>query len=94
VPGDVWSIPRVCGTFRERNDAGHRCQMPEAVLERIILATTNPGDLVVDPFAGSGTTPAVAKRLGRRFIGIELSEEYADTARTRCAERPWRADQR
>ena len=51
--------------------------MPEAILERIIRVATNPGDLVVDPFAGSGTTLAVAKRLGRRFWGCELSPRYA-----------------
>ena len=63
--------PRVCGTFKERT--GHPCQMPEAVLERIIRVSSNPGDLVLDPFAGSGTTLAAAKRLGRRYLGIELS---------------------
>lgn len=83
VPGDVWTIPRVCGTFKERNEAGHKCQMPEAVLERVIKATTNTGELVIDPFAGSGTTLAVAKRLGRRWCGVELSEAYAKAARER-----------
>jgi site-specific DNA-methyltransferase (adenine-specific) len=52
--------------------------MPEAILERIIRVATHPGELVVDPFAGSGTTLAVAKRLGRRYWGCELSEAYAD----------------
>ncbi len=76
-PGaDSWLESRVCGTFRERT--AHPCQMPEAVLERIIAATSNAGDLVVDPFAGSGTTLAVAKRMGRRFQGIEISEKYAE----------------
>lgn len=83
VPGDVWTMSRVCGTFKERNRAGHSCQMPESVLARIILATTNPGDLVIDPFAGSGTTLAVAKRLGRAWCGIELSEPYAIGIRER-----------
>jgi len=73
---DVWFVPRVCGTFLER--VAHPCQMPEAILERIIRVATNPGDLVVDPFAGSGTTLAVAKRLGRRFWGCELSSRYAN----------------
>jgi len=72
---DVWFEPRVCGTFLER--VAHPCQMPEAILERIIRVATNPSDLVVDPFAGSGTTLAVAKRLGRRFWGCELSPRYA-----------------
>ena len=73
--------PRVCGTFKERT--GHPCQMPEAVLERIIRVASNPGDLVLDPFAGSGTTLAAALRLGRRYLGIELSEQYADGVRKR-----------
>jgi len=72
---DVWFEPRVSGTFLER--VAHPCQMPEAILERIIRVATNPGDLVVDPFAGSGTTLAVAQRLGRRFWGCELSPRYA-----------------
>jgi site-specific DNA-methyltransferase (adenine-specific) len=79
--GDTWYVSRVCGTFRERT--GHPCQMPEAVLERIVRASSNPGDLVLDPFAGSGTTLAVARRLGRRYLGIELSEQYAEKVRRR-----------
>lgn len=83
VPDDVWSdIPRVCGTFKER--AGfHGCQLPEALLARIIMVSSMPGDIVLDPFVGSGTTAAVAKRLGRRYIGIDLSPEYAERARAR-----------
>ncbi len=73
---DTWYFPRVCGTFKER--AGwHGCQMPEQLLGRIIRACCNPGELVLDPFAGSGTTLAVAKKLGRHFLGFELSKEYA-----------------
>jgi len=72
----TWYFSRVCGTFKER--AGwHGCQMPEQLLGRIIRVCSNPGDLVVDPFAGSGTTLAVAKKLGRRWIGYELSPNYA-----------------
>jgi site-specific DNA-methyltransferase (adenine-specific) len=78
---DTWYVARVCGTFKERT--GHPCQMPEAVLERIITVSSSPGDLVLDPFAGSGTTLAVAKRLLRRYVGIELSAEYADRIRRR-----------
>jgi site-specific DNA-methyltransferase (adenine-specific) len=78
---DTWYQSRVCGTFKERT--GHPCQMPEAVLERIIRVASKPSDLVLDPFAGSGTTLAVAKRLGRRWLGIELSVEYAERARQR-----------
>lgn len=80
---DVWYVPRVCGTFKERTE--HPCQMPEAVLERIIRVATNPGDLVLDPFAGSGTTLATAYKLDRRYVGIELSERYAEAVRERLA---------
>ncbi len=78
---DTWSVSRVCGTFKERT--GHPCQMPEGVLERIIKVASNEGDLVFDPFAGSGTTLAVAKRLKRRYLGVELSEDYAEAVRVR-----------
>ena len=78
---DTWYLPRVCGTFKERT--GHPCQMPEAVLDRIIQVASNPGDVVMDPFAGSGTTLASAKKLGRKYLGVELSEEYADAVRKR-----------
>ncbi len=80
--GDTWYVPRVCGTFKER--AGwHGCQMPEQLLGRIVRASSNPGDLVLDPFAGSGTTLAVARKLGRRALGFELSPDYAERARAR-----------
>jgi site-specific DNA-methyltransferase (adenine-specific) len=81
-----WHFPWVCGTFRERR--GHCCQTPEALLERVILAASNPDDLVLDPFAGTGTTPAVAQRLGRRYLGIEVCEGTADLARRRLGETP------
>jgi site-specific DNA-methyltransferase (adenine-specific) len=80
---DSWYVARVCGTFKERT--GHPCQMPEAVLERIIRVSSNEGDLVLDPFAGSGTTLATAYRLGRNYLGIELSKEYAEGVRRRLA---------
>jgi site-specific DNA-methyltransferase (adenine-specific) len=82
--GDTWYFPRVCGTFKER--AGwHGCQMPEQLLGRIIRACSNPGEVVLDPFGGSGTTLAVAKKLGRRFLGFELSPEYAAQIEARLA---------
>ena len=85
IPDDTWQFSRVCGTFKER--AGwHGCQMPEQVLGRIIRACSNPGDTVLDPFAGSGTTLAVAKKLGRRWLGFELSEWYAWQAQARLDE--------
>lgn len=72
---DTWCYSRVAGTFKER-EGFHGCQMPEQLLGRIVRVSSNPGDLVVDPFGGSGTTLAVAKKLGRQWLGIELSEEY------------------
>jgi site-specific DNA-methyltransferase (adenine-specific) len=68
----VWDIGVIAPISRERT--GYPSQKPEALLERIMTALTLPGDLVVDPYAGSGTTLAVAARLGRRFIGIDESE--------------------
>ncbi len=81
---DVWFFSRVAGTFKERR-GWHGCQMPEQLLGRIIRASSNEGDVVLDPFAGSGTTPAVAKKLGRQFIGFELSKKYARQAEQRLA---------
>jgi DNA modification methylase len=78
---DTWFVSRVCGTFKER--VSHPCQMPEAVLERIIQVATHNDGIVLDPFAGSGTTLAVAKKLGRSYLGVELSEQYADGVRKR-----------
>ncbi len=81
---DTWYFPRVAGTFRER--AGwHGCQMPEQLLGRILRACSREDDLVLDPFAGSGTTLVVAKKLGRRYVGFELSTEYAQRIRDRLA---------
>ncbi|HXK88149.1 MAG TPA: site-specific DNA-methyltransferase, partial [Phycisphaerae bacterium] len=68
--GDTWYFPRVCGTFKERV-GGHGCQMPERLLGRIIRACSNEGDLVLDPFGGTGTTLVVAKKLRRQYIGFE-----------------------
>ncbi len=79
---DTWYFPRVCGTFKER--AGwHGCQMPEQLLGRIIRACSNEGELVLDPFAGSGTTLAVAKKLRRRYLGYEISEDYTQQVKER-----------
>ncbi len=83
-PGsDTWYVPRICGTFKDR--AGHPCQMPEALLQRILRVSSNPGDLVLDPFAGSGTTLVAAKRLGRNYLGIELSPNYAEIIKERLS---------
>jgi len=72
---DTWYFPRVAGTFKER-EGFHGCQMPEQLLGRIIKVASNPDDLVLDPFSGSSTTLTVAKKLGRRFIGFDISDEY------------------
>lgn len=78
---DLWTItpPR----RRERFYGKHPTQKPEALLERIILAASNNGDVVLDPFCGTGVTGVVAVRLGRQFIGIDQSSEYLDIARKR-----------
>jgi site-specific DNA-methyltransferase (adenine-specific) len=82
---DTWYVPRVCGTFAER--AGwHGCQMPLDVLNRIIVASSNPGDIVLDPFIGSGTTALAAALLGRRYVGIDQSRAYVTFARQRIEE--------
>ena len=85
IPDDVWSFSRVCGTFKERVQ-WHPCQMPEKVLERIIKVSSSPGDLVADPFSGSGTTCCVAARLGRRYFGVDISADYVKYSRRRLAE--------
>ncbi|WP_166819907.1 DNA-methyltransferase [Thalassoroseus pseudoceratinae] len=79
---DTWYVPRVAGTFKERK-GWHGCQMPEQVLARIIRSCSHEGDLVLDPFAGSGTTLAVAKKLGRQYLGYEISEDYVSWASER-----------
>jgi site-specific DNA-methyltransferase (adenine-specific) len=74
IPGNAWYFPRV--RYRMSEYEQHPSQKPEALLERIIKASSNPGDLVLDPFAGTFTTGAVAQKLKRRSIGIELNLEY------------------
>ena len=74
VPGNVWEFPRV--RYRMEEYEEHPTQKPIALLDRIIRASSNVGDIVLDPFSGSFTTAYVAQQLGRRCIGIELQEEY------------------
>ncbi len=74
VPGNVWEIPRV--RYRMAEYEKHPTQKPITLLERIILASSMPDDLVLDPFSGTFTTSFVAQKLGRRSIGIEIDEEY------------------
>jgi len=77
IPDDVWEFSRVCGTFKERI-SNHPCQMPENLLERIIKASSDEDDLVLDPFGGTGTTAYVAKRFKRHYITMDISESYVD----------------
>ena len=79
--GDVWEIGIVAPVARERT--GYPTQKPEALLERLIQSCTSPGDLVVDPYLGSGTTMAVAAKLGRRAIGIDMNPDALALARKR-----------
>ncbi|MBX3317949.1 MAG: site-specific DNA-methyltransferase [Phycisphaeraceae bacterium] len=88
VPMDVWYGQywgRIQGNNKERR-ANHDNQLPEVYLERVIRSTSNPGDLVLDPFLGSGTTGVVAHALGRRFIGFEFSPANAKSAFNRIGE--------
>lgn len=86
MPNDVWDeFPRVCGTFKERT-GWHPCQMPENLLKRIITVSSNPGDSVLDPFCGSGTTAAAAYQLNRNYVGIEISPQYVEKANERLAD--------
>ena len=80
-PGDVWKVSHVhyCNAKRER----HPTQKPEALIERIIKASSNAGDVVLDPFVGSGTTCRVARALARRWIGIDLNPEYIANSQKR-----------
>jgi modification methylase len=83
-----WVIPLCTGAERLRSADGakaHPTQKPEALLHRVLVASSRPGDLVLDPFFGTGTTGAVAKRLGRHFVGIEREAEYRAAAEARLA---------
>lgn len=81
-PGDVWEIPVVNASHCEKTE--HPCQFPHALVQRLVLSLTKPGDLVVDPFFGSGTTAAAAIIEKRRFIGSEINSEYYAIAKDRC----------
>lgn len=84
-PGDVWTFSHVhyCSAERQK----HPTQKPEALVERIIRASSNPGDLVLDPFVGSGTTCRVADVLGRSWIGIEINPDYLVMSKARLKAR-------
>ena len=84
-----WTLPLCTGDERLKGEDGnklHPTQKPESLLYRVIMAATKPGDIVLDPFFGTGTTGAVAKALGRKFIGIEQNKEYIARARKRIAQ--------
>jgi modification methylase len=84
-----WQLALCTGEERLKDETGakaHPTQKPEALLHRVILASTRPGDVILDPFFGTGTTGAAAKRLGRRFIGIEREEAYVAAAKKRLAQ--------
>ncbi len=84
-----WQISLCTGSERLKDEQGnkaHTTQKPQALLSRVILATTKPGDIILDPFFGTGTTGAVAKMLGRHFIGIEREEKYIKVAQKRINE--------
>ena len=83
-----WVLPICTGEERLKNETGqkvHPTQKPESLLYRVLLGTTKPGDLVLDPFFGTGTTGAVAKRLGRHYIGVEREADYIAAAEKRLA---------
>lgn len=81
VPDDVWEFPRLPGNAKERT--GHPCQMPLVILERIVKVASNPGDMVLDPFCGSGTTAVAAKKLRRNYWTCDVSSGYVTAARHR-----------
>lgn len=86
---DWWMIPISTGRERLKHDGGskaHSTQKPEALLYRVLLSASNPGDVILDPFFGSGTTGAVARKLGRHYIGIERDARYIEIARQRIHE--------
>jgi DNA modification methylase len=80
---DYWLIPTINNMAHERT--GYPTQKPEALLERIIRSSSRPGDLVLDPFCGSGTTIVVAQRLGRRWVGIDMNPAAIQTTRRRLS---------
>lgn len=86
-PSNLWT-DLVVPFWSMRENTPHPTQKPERLMERILLASSRPGDLVVDPFVGSGTTAVVAARLGRRFLGCDLNPDYVRLAMKRLAVTP------
>jgi site-specific DNA-methyltransferase (adenine-specific) len=85
VPSNVWRISRVCGTYNERLP-GFPTHLPLELLRRVVRTASDPGDLVVDPFSGSATTGVACVESGRRYLGIELREPFAEASRRRLCE--------
>ena len=83
-PSDVWNISLVSGNSPERTD--HPAQFPEEIIRRIIKTSTNHGDLVLDPFMGSGTTAVCARDLGRNYVGYETEKDFIEMANTRLSD--------
>lgn len=85
----LWTDSRLCGTFNERivkqDGSVHPCQMPLDIFRRIIKVSSNPEDLVLDPFSGTGTTAFAARELGRNFITMDIDEEYVNVTKNRLA---------
>lgn len=84
-PGDVWEFSHI--HYCQDNRQDHPTQKPEGLIERMVLASSNENDLVLDPFSGSGTTLRVCQQLNRRCIGIELNEDYVEMTKRRLAEK-------
>lgn len=84
-PGDVWQFSHI--HYCQDNRQGHPTQKPEGLIERMVLASSNEGDLILDPFSGSGTTLRVCQQLNRKCTGIELSEEYVKMTKKRLSEK-------
>src|SRR5262249_52507498 len=82
IDDDVWRIPRVCGTFGERLPE-FPCQLPVQLLLRIVGLSSDPGDVILDPFSGSATCGEAALKLGRKFVGIEREPRYVELSRLR-----------
>ncbi len=87
-PRDVLEIPTTCNGMHEKTP--HPTQKPEELIRQLVLAASNPGDLVIDPFVGSGTTAVVAEQLGRRWLGCDMSLEYLRWAGERIEQVPER----
>lgn len=86
MPSNLWEFPRVCGTFKERR-SWHPTQFPEALIKRIILGHSQPGDTVLDPFIGSGTAAIVCQETGRNCVGIDQSQYYLDMIKKELGKR-------